>query len=275
MALSISGKHREQFRKDLLADRAAYELTDAEYATDQLKISTNTYKKCVLPNPVDPLRLSRQTLARILRNAKLVASDYGVSLPLPELGSPFGGYTKEEFGFLAGRSLIYRRSFLTGRNFNKSVVDISWNDRLGCLSFDEILHYVADRGAPQKLRYHGEIYMHRDRMLMSLLAMEAGEVRLTLLHAPTRPAPGKPRPPFRLRGIQLAHAYPRGFFQPAATPVLLEEMPKLKGQPIERICGTIKESDKEYQRIATELEHTEQESTIFTPLLGIKGRAIG
>jgi hypothetical protein len=270
MTFVVSPDDRARLRRDLLRERHTYSLTDAEFAADVLKISLNTYKKCVQDGDATPLRLKRQTFVSLFANGRLSPDAYGLTLPLPDHGARFGGYTREEFGFLAGHYVKYRRSFLTGRSFNRSSLELWWNATLGCLSFRERLNYVSDRGVAQSAEYGGEIYIHQDRRLMTLLSADAGEVRSALVHLPARPAANRTRAPFRLRGLQLAHAYPKGIYQPTVTPVLIEELAKGR-KPAARQSGTIGEEDPDHARIAGEMAHTELHATVITSLVSRQG----
>ena len=49
MSITLAGRPRERFRADLLAHRETFSLSDAEYADRVLKVSLNTYKKCIQP----------------------------------------------------------------------------------------------------------------------------------------------------------------------------------------------------------------------------------
>jgi len=266
LTLELKPGDRAKLRRDLLAQRQGYSLTDADFVTTVLKISLNTYKKCIQPDADAPLRLKRQTFVSLFSNARLSPESYGLDLALPAYGAQYGGYTEEEFGFLAGRYTKYRRSFLTGVSFNRSELDIRWNEHLSCLSFREQVNYVSDRGVPQQTEYGGDIYIHQDRQLMTLLSIESGEVRTVLIHLPSRPVRGRPRQPFRLRGLQLVHAYPKGVYQPTVSPVLVEEItaPRKGAKPQ---GGTVSKDDPDYARIADEMAHTEQHAVVITSLL--------
>ena len=47
MNISLFGPRRVRFSADLRAHRETFSLNDAEYADQVLKVSLNTYKKCV------------------------------------------------------------------------------------------------------------------------------------------------------------------------------------------------------------------------------------
>ena len=126
---------------------------------------------------------------------------------------------------------------------------------------------MSDRGVAQRTEYSGEIYIHQDRRLMTLLSVDHGEVRSVLVHLPSRPVRGRPRQPFRLRGLQLAHAYPKGVYQPTVSPVLLEEASGVARRP----GGTLARDDPDHARIAAEMEHTEQNAVVITSLLARVG----
>src|SRR4051812_18309000 len=109
MSISVAGEARDRFRQDLLAHRRVHALNDLEYATDILKISLNTYKKCIDVEGAS-ISLSRNTFVRVCTSALLDPSDYGVDISLPHHGAIFGGYSKSEFEFIVGKFAVYRRS---------------------------------------------------------------------------------------------------------------------------------------------------------------------
>ena len=47
MTISLTGQHRDRFIAELRAHRETFLISDAEYAEQVLKVSLNTYKKCV------------------------------------------------------------------------------------------------------------------------------------------------------------------------------------------------------------------------------------
>ena len=263
MTLVLTAEARARLRRDLLKQRQATALTDAEFVSTVLKISLNTYKKCVQPEDDAPLRLKRQTFINLFTHAGLSPHAYGLDLQLPENALRFGGYDIDDFAFLAGHYVQYRRSFLTGLSFNRSALEVRPNRQLGCFSFEERISYVSDRGVSQRTDYAGDIYIHQDRRLMTLLSIDHGEVRSVLVHLPSRPMNGRARQPFRLRGLQLTHAFPKGIYQPTVSPVLIEEAPG----PAKPVGGTLGPDDAEYARIAAQMEHTEENAAVITSLL--------
>jgi len=88
-----------------------------------LKISLNTYKKCVQPGD-ESLVLKRHTFVSIFANTNLDPRRYGLAITLPSDVSPFGGYQKSDFQFLCGQYFLYRRSFLTARHITCSILEI-------------------------------------------------------------------------------------------------------------------------------------------------------
>lgn len=252
-----------QFRKDILKVRARHDGPDQDFVTRVLKVSLNTYKKCIAPGEA-PLRLKRQTLTIICRNAGLQPTDYDLPIALPRTAGPQGGYTREDFGFVAGRYVQYRRSLLTGMTVNRSLLTIDWSDTRGSLVFTEKLSSRSDRGVQQSITYQGDVYIHPERVLMSLLSIRDGEVRLSLVHTPSRKAsPGDPNLG-KLRGVQLTHAFPRGTFQPAVTPLYAEE---IRGRAPAPPLGTLQPDDPDHRRAMDELRRVEQDSIVLTPLL--------
>lgn len=266
MTLTLSGNHRDRFRDDLLAHRNSVHQNDAEYAGKVLKTSLNTYKKCVGPDPT--LGLKRGTLITICTNAGLSPSAYGLNVSLPGPNSVYGGYTRAEYDFLCRRYFYYRRSFLTGQNITRSLLEISWNDAKSALSFHEQLRYVSDAGVTQSTEYRGEVYMHPDRVLMSLLSIDEGEVRVTLLHTPERRAQGGAPRNIRTRGVLLTHGYPRTVFQPVVSAIAIEEAPDGRAARTADLMGrTIKPGDADFERISADLAQAEDHAVVMTPLL--------
>ena len=182
MLISLNGPQRERFRKDLQRHRDTFSLNDADYSARVLKISLNTLKRCLLPKAQNPLTLKRSTFISVFANAELDPKRYGLIAALPAQGSEFGGYQKKDYDFLCGRHFIYRRSFLTAKNINRCILEISVNDMKECLSFREAQHYVSDSGVRDEQHYSGDIYMNRERSILSLPAYFEGQVRLTSIH---------------------------------------------------------------------------------------------
>ena len=271
MGLALHGVQRRRFAEDLLQHRNSFPDSDGDYAANVLHISLNTFKKCVDPALFKALSLRRNTFVNIFARSGLNPARYGLNIVLPATVLHHGGYANEEFGFLCGRYFVHRRSFLTGTNINRSVLDISWSDEQTCLVFRESLRYRSDSGVAQRLDYNGEVFMHADRILLGLLSFEAGEVRLMTVHTPSRRSPGQPvLGPIKVHGALLAHGFPRGYFQPVVTPVVIESVPKGTPPDIEKLCRTIKSKDEDYERIIRDLIHAEEHTVIMTPLLARK-----
>src|SRR5436309_1340455 len=94
MTISLTGRQRNRFKADLQAHRETFSLNDAEYADQVLKVSLNTYKKCVQATNGEPLALKRHTFVSIFSNTALDPKTYGLSIAIPSQASPFGGYRK-------------------------------------------------------------------------------------------------------------------------------------------------------------------------------------
>lgn len=264
MAVILAGREREALRADLLADRERRGLTDLQYAQGVLKISLNTFRKCIGKSAELPLR--RQSLTAILSRAGLKPSDYGLTMALPVASGLHGGYREADYGYIAGRYHQIRRNFLDGMDIIRSVIDIAWNRERECLSFRETLRYRTDPGVDYRVNYTGDIYMHPDRVLMSLLAIDAGEVRQILAHVPTR-RQGETDLPARTRGAVLTHSFPSGLFQPAVSAVSLTRVSDVTRQNPEKFCRTLSPNDEEYRAASEELRLAEEHGVVITPLL--------
>jgi hypothetical protein len=87
----LEGADYARFKTDLREHRARFALNDVEYAEQVLKISLNTFKKCV--NSADRVALTRPTFLHLFANTGLRPKDYGLPLTLPAEDSPYGGMT--------------------------------------------------------------------------------------------------------------------------------------------------------------------------------------
>ena len=270
MLISLKAQQRERFRHDLQRHRETYSLNDADYSARVLKISLNTLKRCLQPKAKDSLTLKRSTFISVFTNAELDPKRYGLIAALPAQGSGFGGYQKKDYDFLCGRHFVYRRSFLTAQNINRCILEISANDIKECLSFHEVQHYVSDSGVRDEQHYTGDIYMNRERSILSLPAHFEGQVRLTLIHIPQVP---QKKEPLKMRGALLTFGVPKGFWQPTAACVFIEGPIGTKHGNLRDLSLTIREGDDRYDELSAELAHTEEHATIITPLIWHKARA--
>ena len=266
MNIGLSDKKRAHLRAALAEHRAKSALTDAEYVRQVLGISLNTYKKCIGPGA--ELSLSRQSFNRIVANAGLDPGRLGSPVPAPIATMDFGGYTKSEFGYLAGRYLLYRRSIQTGLDISRAVLDISWNENQSCLTFVECRRLKSNAGTWQANDFTGKIYIHPERVLMSLLAIDKGDVRLTLLHIPARHVYGTNLGLVRTSGAVLTHGYPKRFFQPVVSAVTIEAVePSKRAASPNTLCKTITQGMPDYADAAEELRVAEEHAIVLTPLM--------
>jgi hypothetical protein len=266
MTISLTGRQRERFRSDLQAHRETFSLNDAEYADQVLKVSLNTYKKCVQPNGRGPLALKRHTFVSIFTNTALDPKTYGLSVAVPSQVSPFGGYQKAEFGHLCGRFFLYRRSFLTARNITRSILEIRPSDSQECLSFNEFHYYTAEVGVREEIRYHGDIYINQERTILSLPAYWQGQVRLTLLQPERAGTRGK----IKMRGAVLAFGNPKGYWQPTISCIFVDGPIAGKAGDPRDLCTTLEEGTPEHADVSAELARIEEHATIMTPLMWAK-----
>ncbi len=269
MLIRLKGRQRERFRKDLQHHRETFSLNDADYAAQVLKISVNTLKRCLDPRTSSALTLKRSTFMRVFGNASFDPKRYGLIAAIPAQGSQFGGYQKKDYQFLCGRHFLYRRSFLTAQNINRCVLEININDAKECLSFHEVQHYVSDSGVRDEQHYYGDIYMNRERSILSLPAYFEGQVRLTLIHVPQIPLK---KEPLKMRGAVLTFGVPKGFWQPTVGCVYVEGPITAKHAGLKDLSTTIGPGDDRYHKLSAELAHTEEHSTIITPLIWHKAR---
>ncbi len=267
MLIRLKDAARRRFRDDLNAHRARSQLTDAAYAASVLRVSLNTLKKCLEPG--SELTIKRRTFAAITQHAGLDSSLYGAATPAghSETAS-HGGYSRAEFGFLAGQYLLHRRSFLTAERISRSVMEIAWDGQKGCLTFTERMRYVSDGGVPQSSDYSGDVFMHADRVLMTLLAIKEGEVRMTMLHTPSRRPADNQLGPIRMAGVVLTHGYPKRFYQPVVSAVAVEQVARPRpATQLLALCKTLTPGSAEFEAAAADLRVAEEHAVVFTPLL--------
>jgi hypothetical protein len=267
MTISISGRYRDRFRADLLAHRETFSLNDSEYADQVLKVSLNTYKKCVQSSGRRPLALKRHTVISIFANTVLDPKNYGLSIGVPSQASTYGGYQKNDFQFLCGRFFLYRRSFLTARHITRSILSISMSDSHECLSFNELHYYTSEAGGREEIHYHGDVYMNRERSILSLPAYFQGQVRLTLLQ------PERLSRKIKMRGALLAFGNPKGYWQPTVSCVFVDGPIDQKLADPRDLCKTILDGSEEYATLSAELARVEEHATIITPLMWAKIQA--
>ena len=171
----------DHFVRDLRAHRARHSVNDYTYANDILKISLNTYKKCIQSPAVGELSLQRSKLINILSRADLDPGAYNLNIVLLGSDQRFGNYQNSKFQYLCGRHLVYRRSFLTARDITCGVLAIAQSKVQDCLTFTERHQHTADPGLLQQREHRGDIYMDEGQALLSLPAYENGKVRLMQL----------------------------------------------------------------------------------------------
>ena len=100
------------FRDDLVRHRARSALNDAEYVREILRVSLNTFKKCVAPGR--SLTMKRRVFNTIVANTGLDATRYGLDSAVAATPMNYGGYRQGRVRLLVGRYLIYRRHFQNG-----------------------------------------------------------------------------------------------------------------------------------------------------------------
>ncbi len=266
MTISLSGRQRERFKVDLRAHRETFSLNDADYADQVLRVSLNTYKKCVQPTGNGPLALKRHTFVSIFANTALDPKNYGLAIGVPSQVSPFGGYQKNEFLFLCGRFFLYRRSFLTARHITRSILEIRPSESQECLSFNELHYYTSEVDVREEIHYHGDIYLNQERSILSLPAYSQGHVRLMMLQPERAGSKGK----IKMRGALLTFGNPKGYWQPTVSCVFVDGPVTEKGVDPRELCKTMLDGSEEHAALSAELARVEEHATIMTPLMWSK-----
>ncbi|MGE0767496.1 MAG: hypothetical protein AB7L90_13605 [Hyphomicrobiaceae bacterium] len=262
MSIRLSGRQRDRFQADLRAHRELFSLNDAEYADQVLKVSLNTYKKCMQTTGRAALAFRRHTFISIFAGTALDPKNYGLTVSVPSQVSPFGGYHKDDFKYLCSRYYLYRRSFLTARHITRGILDIRMSESQECLSFIELQCYMAEVGVREELRYNGDIHINRERSLLSLPAFSDGQVRLTLLQAERAG-----RAKIKMRGALLTFGNPNGYWQPTVSCIYVDGPVEEKRSDPRDLCKTILEGSEDYATISAELARIEEHGSIMTPLM--------
>ncbi len=268
MDIEISSGSRTRLRNDVAAHRAGLSVTDRAYAEEVLDVSLNTLKKILNPKDRTPLVLKRKTFVSICRNAGLIPATYGIELKLSSRATPYGSYGRDEYSYLEGTYIIYRRSFLTAEHIVQGGLEIAWNDREHCLTFLEHHSYLTDSGVPYEASYRGHVHIRRGHNILGFVMLQDGEARLTLVNAPDRPPANQPaRQRSKARGAILTFGNPRDFYQPIISAVAMEWVSDKTGGNLGPLCKTLKRGTAEYTRIAGELKHAEDQTVVKTPLM--------
>src|SRR4029453_6797784 len=127
MMINLSGHNRDRFVSELRDHREAFSLSDKEYAEQILKVSPNTFRKCLESSGRSALALKRHTFVSIFTGSGLDPKAYGLSIGVPSQTSPHGGYKTSDYRFLCGRFFLYRRTFLSARHITRTLLEIYTN----------------------------------------------------------------------------------------------------------------------------------------------------
>lgn len=267
MAVEITGQDRVRFARQLQAHRDGYAVSDAEYAERILGVSLNTFKRCINAQGHPRLAFKRNTFIMLFQRTGLDPARFGLSAALPTREMRFGGYGQADFPHLAGRYLIYRRSFLTALNIVRGVLDIAWDEPQQCYGFVETLAYETDSGNAYEAVNKGDIHIQAQRNLMFLLACQAGAVRMIMLQIPEAPEGGRTAPSIKTRGALLTYGNPKDFYQPIVSAVVVEKRLEKTSGDVRKLCGTLRPGQPEFAAKCAELRHAEEHAVVMTPLL--------
>ncbi len=267
MSLELTGEDRKRFAKQLAQHRNGYPKTDADYARSVLGVSLNTFKRCINATDHPALSFKRNTFISIFQGAGLDPANFGLEISLPSREARFGGYGQADYPHLPGRYLIYRRSFLTALNIVRGVLDIQWDDQLQCYTHSETHSYKTDFGNPYENSCRGEIHIQKQRNLMFLPSMLAGDVRLMMLHLPETPATTRQAQATRTRGCLLTYGNPKDFYQPIVSAVVVEKRGDVISGDVRALCATMRPGTKEFAAISADLQHAEEHAVVMTPLM--------
>jgi hypothetical protein len=267
----LNSHQRELLRHALLRHRQGYTHSEADYVKDVLQVALNTYKKCVSVGDAEDLAMKRRTLTAILKAANIAPAAIAVDLVMPSAAEEFGNYDPQQFSYLVGTYFLHRRSFQTGHNIVRGVIEISINEQKRCLRFEEYNDYISDGGMHDDSLYGGDLYMNEERSLYSMFYISNGYMRLTMTQAPVRsgPGPAGTLPPggIKLRGGLFTHGRGKGVWQPTFSPVSIASLPERQWKQAREQCRTIKPDDPEFEALNRELVYAEDYASVVTPLM--------
>jgi hypothetical protein len=172
---------------------------------------------------------------------------------------------------LVGTYFLHRRSFSTGLNIVRGVVEISIDEQKRCLRFDEYNNYISDAGMHDDSRYQGDVYMNEERSLYSMFYTSNGYMRLSMAQAPVRSGPGAAgtlqRGGIKWRGGLFTHGKGKGVWQPTFSAFMMESLPERLWKKAREECRTMKPDDAEFEPANRELLFAEDYSCVSTPLM--------
>jgi hypothetical protein len=267
----LNSHQRELLRHALLRHRQGYTHSEADYVKNVLQVALNTYKKCVSVGDTEDLAMKRRTLTVILKAANIDPAAIAVDMVMPSAAEQFGNYDPQQFNHLIGTYFLHRRSFQTGNNIVRGVIDISSNAQKRCLCFDEYNDYISDGGMHDDSHYGGDLYMNEERSLYSMFYVSNGYMRLTMTQAPVRSGPGAagtlPPGGIKLRGGLFTHGRGKGVWQPTFSAVSITSLPERQWKKAREECRTIKPEDPEFEALNRELVYAEDYASVVTPLM--------
>ena len=249
----LEGTARKNFCEDLLKARKASPSSDADFANRELKISLNTYKKCIDPDGA-PLKLRRSTLVAIIKSCKFDPARYDLDFAItrPARARDQTPDTKDDLGWLVGTFIQFRRQSADESPIAISTLTFAWDTARGVLTFSETVEAPPGGRTSRRVTYRGDVHMHQNQ-LIALLSAGNGETRLALVHAPKTSESG----PRRLRGIELASGTPNGILRPVISAIYLEDAGSTSLDPASIAAGTLSADHQAFARLTQELHHLE------------------
>jgi hypothetical protein len=271
----LNSHQRELLRHALLRHRQGYTQSEADYVKDVLQVALNTYKKCISAGDTEELSMKRRTLIAILKAAKIEPAAIAVDIVMPASVEQYGNYDPQQFSYLVGTYFLHRRSFSTGHNIVRGVVEISIDEQKRCLRFDEYNDYISDAGMHDDSHYQGDVYMNEERSLYSMFYTSNGYMRLTMTQAPVRSGAGAAgtlqRGGIKWRGGLFTHGKGKGVWQPTYSAFMMESLPERLWKKAREECRTMTPEDPEFEGANRELLFAEDYSCVSTPLMFNRG----
>jgi hypothetical protein len=275
MSVILSGETRSRLRTVLSEHRARSIMTDADYCEDMLRVSLNTFKKCIGSEP--HLSLKRHTLTGLLARIGTSLPELEHAAATTPVNVDYGGYTRESHGYLEGRYMVFRRHFSRPENITRAVLDIAWDTTASALRWSELRRFRSEAtGEMVANDMHGHVTMHQERILMGLLCVDRGDARLTLLHVPPRHAFASKLGFSESLGVVVTHGYPKRFFQPVVSPIAIKSVEaKKRHAPPETLCKILTPGTTEFETANRHLCIAEEQSCEMTSLTwrSLKGSA--
>jgi hypothetical protein len=170
-----------------------------------------------------------------------------------------GGYVFENFKDYVGHYYVFRRRRFPN-NIVRSAFDVSWNEKRGCLIFEEHQRYHSqETHTDNDYSQSGEVFYSHEIGLLHFVSRFKGAVRLMTVSKFSRSNPSD----LVLRGIVLTQTNTQAQYQPFAAAVIFKKVGKLTGDHLTHGAKSYHPPDLEYEQLNQELLDVERHLAIF------------